>query len=75
MLFPWEGNVPNCRYEYQTVPLPNGDPLRRQLPESSELWSLIQDDAWRPLPKGCWEGTSFEKVALQQIYQKYVDVP
>lgn len=70
MLFPWEGNVPNMRYEYQTIALPQ----HLRACKISDLWSLLEDDEWLPLPRGCWEGSSFEKVALQQVYQKYIDV-
>ena len=58
--------MPNCRYQYQTVMLPDEPP--------DNLWSLFsQEDGWEPLPRSNWS-TTFEKTALQQIYQKFAHV-
>ena len=63
MLWPYNGLIPRFRYEFQTRMMTERD-------ADSSLWDLLGEDKFVKLPEvGC-----HENVALQQVYQKYVDV-
>ena len=64
MLWPYNGLIPRFRYDSQTR-------IMTETEETySNLWDLLEEEKWVKLPEiGC-----HENVALQQVYQKYVDV-